>query len=273
VQSCLDAESTSGPHTSSDNTTTEHPPATPEADQRQSGFQCGSVYRQQSGQQQTIREALPARAPARARVLAADVDGEEFREKAPGGPFPAPTISVGRCLELRTAISKFMIVAGFLMRRVVEGANCGTNSVSSSPAAGPGNERVRGHPGFTNQRGRTSGSLSMDHKLRRAAEEKLQYSPSLQEQFEQTTSEMRSQIRSLENAVKQLQNHLYRDSDISPAPLGVDLDEVAPPPWLRQAKLQSGNADVSIVQPGLKSKLLVRGHSRVAAEGSHWIHG
>src|ERR1035438_7407577 len=48
------------------------------------------------------RKTLPARAPARARVLAADVDGEEF-EKAPGGPFPAPTISVGRCLELRTA--------------------------------------------------------------------------------------------------------------------------------------------------------------------------
>ena len=57
----------------------------------------------------------------RARVLAADADGEEF-EKAPGGPFPAPTISVGRCLELRTAISKFMIVAGIKRFRDAPGS-------------------------------------------------------------------------------------------------------------------------------------------------------
>jgi hypothetical protein len=107
----------------------------------------------------------------------------------------------------------------------------------------------------------------MDHKPSVLAEKKWQYTPSFQEQFEQTIAEMRSQIRSLENAVEQLQHDLYDDKNASRAPLGVNLDEVGPPPWLRQAS-QSGNAHVSIVQPGLKSKLLVRGHSRVLAEGT-----
>jgi hypothetical protein len=85
------------------------------------------------------------------------------------------------------------------------------------------------------------------------------YTPSFAEQFNQTIVEMRSQIRSLENAVKQLQRDVYRDGDRRAAPLGVNLDEVSPPPWLQQAKRQSGNADVRPVLPGLNSKLLMRG--------------
>jgi hypothetical protein len=95
-----------------------------------------------------------------------------------------------------------------------------------------------------------------------AEELKRKYTPSFQEQCEQTISEMRSQIRSLENAVEQLQRDRYGDRNESHAPLVVNLDEVAPPPWLRRPKQKLGDAEASRVKHGLKSKLLIRGSDK-----------
>src|ERR1035441_5700692 len=109
----------------------------------------------------------------------------------------------------------------------------------------------------------------MEQPRKTIAEENWQYTPSFAEQCQQTIAELCSRISSLEQAVAQIQHDVYRDRNISPAPLGVNLDEVAPPPWLRRAKQKLGDAEVSRGKHGLKSKLLIRGRSRVPGEGSH----
>ena len=105
----------------------------------------------------------------------------------------------------------------------------------------------------------------MEQPRKTIAEENWQYTPSFAEQCQQTIAELCSRISSLEQAVAQIQHDVYRDRNISPAPLGVNLDEVAPPPWLKQAKQKPGNANASPVKPGLTSKLLVRATSRILA--------
>jgi hypothetical protein len=102
----------------------------------------------------------------------------------------------------------------------------------------------------------------MDHQHRRVAEEQWQYTPSLTERYAHIISEMRSQIRSLENAVEQLQRDIYSNRDKSPAPLGVNLDEVLPPQWLRQGMQISDHTEAPLVRRVFKSKLLLRGSDR-----------
>jgi flagellar biosynthesis chaperone FliJ len=57
----------------------------------------------------------------------------------------------------------------------------------------------------------------MDHQHRGVAEKQWQYTPSFAERYAQIISEMRSQIRSLENAIAQLQRDRYANSNKSPA--------------------------------------------------------
>ena len=109
--------------------------------------------------------------------------------------------------------------------------------------------------------------MEQQRKAIAAEEAKRQYTPSFREQYEQTISEIRSQIRSLENAVMQLQREVYRDRNESAAPLGINLDEVGPPPWLQPVKKQSDHAKLARTNTGLTSKLL----ARTPANGSRGI--
>src|ERR1035438_2269894 len=98
----------------------------------------------------------------------------------------------------------------------------------------------------------------MEHKCRSAIREESQYTPTFPEQCQQAILEMQSRINSLEQAVQQLQHDVYRGSNISPAPLGIDLDDVGPPPWLLRAKEESDHGKVPRPKVGLESKLLQR---------------
>ena len=97
----------------------------------------------------------------------------------------------------------------------------------------------------------------MEHQRKSAVEEDWQYTPTFEEQCQQTIAEMNSRIRSLENAVEQLQCAVFRDSDRAAAPLGVNLDEISPPPWLEKMKEASDHAGVPGAKSFLKSKLLL----------------
>jgi len=95
-------------------------------------------------------------------------------------------------------------------------------------------------------------------RKRAAAEENWRYAPTFEEQCQQAFLEMQSRITSLERAMGQLQHNVHRDSSTSPAPLGIDLGAVSPPPWLRLTKEESGEAKGPRAKSSLKSKLLRR---------------
>jgi hypothetical protein len=92
------------------------------------------------------------------------------------------------------------------------------------------------------------------------------YSPTQTEMNEQSIKELSSRVQSLEDAMKQLQSTVLSGTETPPSPIGVNLDEVAPPPWQTGSPAQK---KAKLLLPRMGRPRQVEKANRAAADYSY----